>query len=113
MIDFEKIREENKKKAEAAIASAPATIIRQEKPDYLRRLNHLIEYHLGVMTEWEANFAYSTKEFMINTDAVKNGKPEMLEHILTEKVKNKIAELEASFCNQMCHALMAAGVPHA
>lgn len=111
MVDFNKIREERRRQAEEIKKNSPATIIRQQKPDYLMRINHLIEYHLGVMTEWETNFVYNTKEFIINVPEVKT-RPEILEHILTEKVKSKIAELEAQFCTAVCHGLMKANIPH-
>lgn len=110
MVDFAKLREDNRRRIEAE--KNKPTVITPKKPNYLMRINHLIEYHLGEMTGWEEQFCYSNKEFMVNTKAVKEDKPEDLEHILTEKVKSKIAELENSFCTSVCHGLMKANIPH-
>ena len=92
MVDFNKIRMESKARAlDAAnkIATAP------KKASYLDRINNLIKNHLGNMTEWEANFCYSNKNFMVAVPDKEN-----LPHILTEKVKSKIAELEALYSGE-------------
>jgi hypothetical protein len=112
MVDFAKLKADNKARL-AGLATA-TTVIKKAAPTYLDRINHLIAYHLGELTEWEANFCYSNKqylsEFKLNREREDNVVD--FEIAITPKVKAKIKELEDTYCGSMCHALNNAGVNH-
>lgn len=88
MVDFNKIREQNKAKAEAA-AKAPKV---SKVPDDLDNLRHLRDYHLGELTEWEAGFVENNFTFLKN-----NGYAS-----LSVKSKNKLGEILADHCGSDC-----------
>ena len=95
MIDFEAAKA-NLKKRTAEHLALP------QKPPERSRVNHLIDYHLAEMNDWEETFIYSCKEWLAK--APKN--------YLSVKQLAKITEMEDSYCGQMCHALNVAGVKH-
>lgn len=92
MVDFNKIREENKRKAEQQIKETPATIIRPAVNTDLVTLRHLKDYHLGNLTEWEANFVQNNFNYLINNPDSR----------VSAKVKAKIGDIVAELCGSDC-----------
>lgn len=96
MVDFAKIKAEMAAKALKLKAEAPAvpTIVKPRK-NWLERIDNLLLEHRGVLTEWETNFLYSTKAFIVGTDLYVNNDLDRLSDVLTDKVRWKIKEIES------------------
>jgi leucyl aminopeptidase (aminopeptidase T) len=114
MVDFAKIREENAKRAREAAAN-PVPVAKKA-PDWLSRISHLLEHHLAELTDWEEDFLYSNKAYLVliaerrssNTwDSSDAG-----DRLLSAKVKAHIAKMEDKYCTSVCHALNKANIPH-
>lgn len=113
MVDFNKLiqdRKEAGKKLLEEVKDKP-TVLKEQKPTHWNRLQHLVQHHLGEMTAWEEQFCYSNIEFLSKvTDPDKREYHAQM--YFSGKVKNKIKELEDTYCGQVCHALMQANIPH-
>jgi hypothetical protein len=104
MVDFAKIRADRQKEAEVQALRLKAEAINKGViPTWLDRINHLIEYHLTELDNWQEGFVYSVKEWLVRSP---DSRP-------SEKQQNKIKEIEDQYCGQVCHALQKAGIPHA
>lgn len=86
-IDFAALRERSKVNA---VKTAAHLQIQKLEPTWIERVTNLIDENLGELTEWEANFCYAQKQYLIA-----NGK----DAPLTERVRDKIVELEAMYRN--------------
>ena len=108
MVDFAaKLAEQKAKNASLINKEKETGKLFEKKKTWLDRVNHLIEFHLSEMTEWEVNFCYSQKGFLheVLLEKSKENVTVDLGFILSGRSKNKIEELEKQYCGQMCHAL--------
>jgi hypothetical protein len=100
VVDFVKLMAERKAKQAELMAAEkqkkePTRIVRPQ-PSYLARFQHLTEHHLGQMTEWEANFCWTNIHYI-------KGQDDKIIY-LSDRVQNKLAEIEALYCGTGCGA---------
>lgn len=91
MVDFNKIRAERQKLKEQEMKKP--TVIKEKPENWWRRVQRLLQEG-DDLTEWENNFLLDTAEFISTTDAFTENQLDDLDMILTDKVKNKIQEIE-------------------
>jgi len=109
-IDFAKIREQNRLKANQPLQ----TKIKEKEPDWLDRINHLINHHLSELNSWEEEFVYNQKTYLIQcrSDAECKNRKVDFERVLSQRVKTRIEEIEKVLCTSICHALNKAKISH-
>lgn len=116
MVDFAKLREENKKRAAKVIADALEDAKTKSKWSYWERFQHLLCHHLSEMTTWEEEFCYSSIAYIseIKSQRIQSGKQEEPDWdiVISKRVKDKLKEIEDTYCTQVCHAMQNAGVGH-
>lgn len=95
MVDFAKLKAE-------AHARMEANKNKPIPPSERARLQHLLNFHLQEMTEWEANFCYSNVTWLTNHTG----------RYMSDKSAAKLAEIEAQYCGQICHELNRNGIGH-
>lgn len=112
MVDFNKLLEERKAAGQKMVAEAkkqPTKIV-QEVPTYWSRFQHMVQQHLGEMTGWEEQFCYSNIQWL--STIPEDRRQGVAESHLTQRVKDKLTEIENAYCDQVCHALMKANISH-
>jgi hypothetical protein len=106
MVDFNKILAERKAAGaklleEAKKDNTPIAVVKK-KPEIIDRLRHLINEHGEEMTAWEQNFCQD--QFAWHKLNPGRG--------VSNRVLEKITEIEDALCGTMCHALNRAEIPH-
>jgi hypothetical protein len=102
VVDFARIREERKKQIEVDSLKAQAQAVDNKlSPSWKMRVQHLIEYHLTSMNDWQEGFVYSVRSWLSDDSKIPS-----------EKQQAKIKEMEDEFCTQFCHQMMKNGIPH-
>jgi hypothetical protein len=102
VVDFARIREERKKQIEVDSLKAQAQAVDNKlSPSWKMRVQHLIEYHLTSMNDWQEGFVYSVRSWLSDDSKIPS-----------EKQRIKIKEMEDEFCTQFCHQMMKNGIPH-
>jgi len=95
MVDFFKALRDKRAIAMAKIKEeAGPTVIKPPQKDWFTRINKVLSDHPGELTEWETNFLYDIKTYIVGTIPYKSGNLDQLDLVLSSQVKNKITEIE-------------------